>query len=70
MGCIDPGFLFNGSDHDGEQKGKGSKENGGFGFALANMAGANVWCRNEIPGVTDFMIGKERGMKFAGNSGS
>ncbi|OTB03953.1 hypothetical protein M426DRAFT_59427 [Hypoxylon sp. CI-4A] len=36
-----------------------------FGFALANCAGNNVWCINEIKGVTDGMIGKERGVKFA-----
>jgi hypothetical protein len=69
VGCVDPEFLFG----DEEQKERSKDNEGGegnFGFALANMAGANVWCRNEIPGVTDFMIGKERGTKFAGNSGS
>lgn len=39
-----------------------------FGFALANTAGDNVWCENEIKGVTDGMIGKERGIKWATDS--
>ncbi|KAI0138061.1 glutathione-dependent formaldehyde-activating GFA [Hypoxylon sp. NC0597] len=39
-----------------------------FGFALANASGNNVWCQNEIKGVTDGMIGKERGAKWATNS--
>ncbi|KAI8632941.1 glutathione-dependent formaldehyde-activating enzyme [Xylariaceae sp. FL1651] len=54
VGCIDPEWLV-------------GKE--GFGFALANMSGPNVWCQNEIPGVTDTMIGKDHGCKFA-TSGS
>ncbi|KAI1454087.1 glutathione-dependent formaldehyde-activating GFA [Annulohypoxylon moriforme] len=39
-----------------------------YGFALASMSGGNVWCQNEIKGVTDGMIGKERGTKWAKNS--
>ncbi|KAI1212696.1 glutathione-dependent formaldehyde-activating GFA [Annulohypoxylon truncatum] len=39
-----------------------------YGFALANASGDNVWCQNEIKGVTDGMIGKERGIKWATSS--
>ncbi|KAI1448977.1 glutathione-dependent formaldehyde-activating GFA [Annulohypoxylon stygium] len=39
-----------------------------YGFALANASGDNVWCENEIKGVTDGMIGKERGVKWARSS--
>lgn len=55
IGSIDPEFLF-GEGTDGE----------GFGFALANGKGNNVWCANEIRGVTDKMI--VGGSKFAHNS--
>lgn len=39
-----------------------------FGFALANSAGHNVWCENEIKGVTDRLIEKGRGTKWARSS--
>ncbi|KAI1379684.1 hypothetical protein F4677DRAFT_407235 [Hypoxylon crocopeplum] len=39
-----------------------------FGFALANISGNNVWCQNEIKGVTDRIIGMERGTKWATSS--
>lgn len=39
-----------------------------FGFALANASGNNVWCQNEIKGVTDGIVGKERGVKWATSS--
>ncbi|KAI3320809.1 glutathione-dependent formaldehyde-activating enzyme [Xylariaceae sp. AK1471] len=54
IGCIDPEWLVG-------EEGKSD----GFGFALANMAGPNVWCQNEIPGVTDKMIGEDHGVKHA-----
>ncbi|KAI1261521.1 glutathione-dependent formaldehyde-activating GFA [Xylariaceae sp. FL1019] len=54
VGCVDPKFLF-------DEDGKGEA----FGFALANMAGTHFWCRNQIPGVTDTMIGSNRGVKWA-----
>ncbi|XDG07663.1 hypothetical protein ABKA04_007278 [Annulohypoxylon sp. FPYF3050] len=38
-----------------------------YGFALANASGDHVWCENEIKGVTDEMIGKDRGIKWAKN---
>ncbi|KAI0119056.1 Mss4-like protein [Daldinia grandis] len=41
-----------------------------FGFALANSSGHNVWCQNEIKGVTDHFLNKERGIKWSENSGS
>ncbi|KAI2781443.1 Mss4-like protein [Daldinia loculata] len=41
-----------------------------FGFALANSSGHNVWCQNEIKGVTDHILIKERGIKWSKNSGS
>ncbi|KAI0010899.1 glutathione-dependent formaldehyde-activating GFA [Xylariaceae sp. FL0662B] len=49
VGSVDPVFLF----------GEGGNA-AGYGFALANMSGNNVWCENEIKGVTDGMIGRER----------
>ncbi|KAI1815400.1 hypothetical protein GGS20DRAFT_543576 [Poronia punctata] len=54
VGCVDPEFLLD----------------GGYGFALANIAGNNVWCRNEIGGggvTTDYVV--MRGRKWVGNSG-
>ncbi|CAJ2504101.1 Uu.00g114950.m01.CDS01 [Anthostomella pinea] len=57
VGCVDPELLVG----EGE-------EGVGFGFALANMAGANIWCRNEIRGVTDGMVGRERGSRWAERS--
>ncbi|KAI1779357.1 glutathione-dependent formaldehyde-activating GFA [Hypoxylon cercidicola] len=39
-----------------------------FGFALANASGNNVWCRNEIKGVTDRFVGTDRGVKWATSS--
>ncbi|KAI2469734.1 glutathione-dependent formaldehyde-activating GFA [Annulohypoxylon bovei var. microspora] len=39
-----------------------------YGFALANTSADNVWCQNEIKGVTDGMVGKERGIKWATSS--
>ncbi|KAI1392304.1 glutathione-dependent formaldehyde-activating GFA [Hypoxylon trugodes] len=39
-----------------------------FGFALANASGNNVWCENEIKGVTDGLVGKQRGVKWARSS--
>ncbi|KAI0847621.1 Mss4-like protein [Daldinia vernicosa] len=41
-----------------------------FGFALANSSGHNVWCQNEIKGVTDHILNKGRGIKWSKNSGS
>ncbi|KAI0885951.1 glutathione-dependent formaldehyde-activating GFA [Annulohypoxylon maeteangense] len=38
-----------------------------YGFALAS-ASDNLWCENEIKGVTDVMIGKERGIRWARSS--
>ncbi|KAI1501883.1 glutathione-dependent formaldehyde-activating GFA [Biscogniauxia marginata] len=52
VGCVDPEVLV------GE----------GYGFALANMKGHNVWCENEIKGITDEMIGNNSGVKWARNS--
>ncbi|KAL7621317.1 hypothetical protein AAE478_008638 [Parahypoxylon ruwenzoriense] len=52
VGSVDPEFLVA----------------GGFGFALANCSSNNVWCQNEIKGVTDGVIGKERGVKWATSS--
>ncbi|XXH05897.1 hypothetical protein Hte_012339 [Hypoxylon texense] len=40
-----------------------------YGFALANASGNNVWCENEIRGVTDgFVGGNGRGIKWARSS--
>ncbi|KAI2617101.1 glutathione-dependent formaldehyde-activating GFA [Hypoxylon sp. NC1633] len=39
-----------------------------FGFALANTSGNNLFCENEIKGVTDGWVGKERGIKYVKNS--
>ncbi|KAI0147482.1 glutathione-dependent formaldehyde-activating GFA [Xylariaceae sp. FL1272] len=57
VGCIDPEFLF-------AEDGKGEA----FGFALANMAGSNFYCRNQIQGVTDKMIGNDHGIRWAKGS--
>ncbi|KAI1104566.1 glutathione-dependent formaldehyde-activating GFA [Jackrogersella minutella] len=37
-----------------------------FGFALANCSANNVWCQNEIKGVTDGIV--KRGVKWATSS--
>ncbi|KAI0602620.1 glutathione-dependent formaldehyde-activating GFA [Biscogniauxia sp. FL1348] len=43
---------------------------GGFGFALANLRGHHLWCQNEIPGVTDRMVGRDgAGVRWARNRG-
>ncbi|KAI0169778.1 glutathione-dependent formaldehyde-activating GFA [Hypoxylon sp. FL1284] len=39
-----------------------------YGFALANASGNNVWCQNEIPGVSDRFVGTDRGVKWATSS--
>lgn len=49
VGCFDPEFLFGGAR--------------GYGLALAGMTGDNVFCENEIPGVTDEWIGR-RGRRW------
>jgi hypothetical protein len=53
VGCFDPEFLI------------GEEGKSGYGLALANMSGNNVYCENEIPGVTDGWIGRrgERWLK-------
>jgi hypothetical protein len=54
---VDPEYLVG-------EKGK----HDGFGFALANGNSHNVWCQNEIKGVTDEMVAKQRGTKWAMSS--
>lgn len=56
VGCVDPEYLV------GE-----SGKHAGFGLALANCSGSNVFCENEIKGVTDAWIGK-RGNRWAKGS--
>jgi hypothetical protein len=53
---VDPEFLL------------GSAQGGkGYGFALANASGNNVWCENQIAGVTDNVPGL-RGVRMAKSS--
>lgn len=47
VGTVDPEYLIG-------EKGK----HDGYGYALANCSGHNIFCENEITGVTDGRIGK------------
>lgn len=47
VGTVDPEFLVG-------EEGK----HDGYGYALANCSGDNIFCANEIQGVTDGWIGK------------
>jgi hypothetical protein len=59
VGCIDPEYLI------GEQA-EGGKYQGGYGYALASTSGDNVWCENEIAGVTAGWAGRT-GKRWARN---
>lgn len=69
-GSIDPVYLVGPSDDpevgktdvEGEQVPKG-----GYGLVLAGGYGTNVWCSNEIKGVTDGLaaVGVGRGQRYA-----
>ncbi|ETS78458.1 hypothetical protein PFICI_10520 [Pestalotiopsis fici W106-1] len=56
VGCVDPEYLV----------GEPGKHDGGYGYALASTSGDNVFCENEIPGVTAGWIGKT-GKRWAKN---
>ncbi|KAK6201799.1 hypothetical protein LQW54_009378 [Pestalotiopsis sp. IQ-011] len=52
VGCVDQEYLVGGE--------------GGYGFALASTSGDNVFCENEIPGVTAGWVGRT-GKRWARN---
>jgi hypothetical protein len=70
VGTIDPLYLVGPSDDpevgkedvDGEEVPKG-----GYGLVLAGGYGRNLWCSNEIKGVTDGLaaVGVGRGKRSA-----
>ncbi|KAH8907419.1 glutathione-dependent formaldehyde-activating GFA [Coniochaeta sp. PMI_546] len=58
VGSVDPEYLV--GDAEGKEP--------GYGFALANCCSHNVFCSNEIKGVTDGLPGKGRGIRWATSS--
>lgn len=59
---MDPEFIVG---KKGEEEGE---EEEGYGFALANCCSHNVFCGNEIAGVTDGFPGRGRGIRWVGSS--
>ncbi|KAK8073686.1 Mss4-like protein [Apiospora phragmitis] len=62
LGSVDPEFLVGGGG------GGGDGPSTGYGFALANCSGQNVFCGNEIKGVTDGYAVNQRGARWVKSS--
>lgn len=62
VGSVDPEFLV------GKKRGGDGEGGEGYGFALANCCSHNVFCGNEIKGVTDGLPGRVRGIRWVGSS--